>query len=1085
MFLFALVPLALIVLPIVALVISAGHTSRIKALELEVTALKEQASAPRVASPAPSQPSAGRSAVPAASQAAKVADEPIDMPMAPRTAGPADAEDASGRILGRIGIGAVLIGVAFFLKYAFDNDWIGPAGRVMVGIVIGLGIIGIGQYLRAKYLRYSDLLIGGGIAVLYLALFAAKALYGIMDPSTAAVLMFVVTLFAFAISIYNATQTLAVVAIVGAFATPFLVSSGDDSMLTLFGYMILINGGVLCISFFKKWLRLNIASFVGTAILFLSWFGSYYSSDALPPTLVFCVISFVIFLISQVARSISAGIKADAGDYVLMSGNAFALASMLYALLAPEYHATLGFASVLVALVYMGFAFVVNRANPSDVALNIFLPTLAVIFLSIAVPMQLTGPWIAVAWFMESCALYGIASVIGNRGFQVMGLLVYLLGLLDFFAWYVSRPSDPAFAPFFNAPFALFLLAIAAAYGIAYIYHRYGSVALEVQKRGIVAFLVIANVLSIWALSLQVTSFYDAQAAQISQAQSSALSQAAMYSNGYDADQRVTDARTASEAALSSNTNMSNTLVSILWALYAAALTAIGFVRRLVSMRRFGLVLFLVTALKVLVDVWSIGQLYRIISFIVFGVIALVASFAYVKYKDRLKGVLSLAAVIGLSSIAFAGLAFGGAETARADFSPSDWQFMRPIDAPSTSGFVKASLPTDISWTARDGQGFSDIRVIDGQGNEVAYLLERGQTTAGPVTQARLIGLGTRSDQSVAAIADLGKSGVVHSRLDLAIDPRAPRFQRQVSVYASDSLLSIDDPHWSLVASNGFIYRITDASSGSVLGKYSVEFPANASRYLKFVIASGAEGAVDAIGASASGDSTSVSSSVVASLPASVSSDAVRKVTDVVVDLGAPGRLSDAATLSVGSSDVDYIRRVVVHASDSLATSSWRYAGEGSISRVSTNIFKGESGAVTYPEQRARYLKLSIVNDDNPPLSVSSSVAVSMPVLSLVFQARPGSSYTLYYGNPSARQPEYDMSGLSSYIDRNSLPIATIGAESANASYIAPKPYAAPYTESHAWVLDSVLALLVLIIGAGAALYLKAYLKAHPKKGGF
>ena len=69
--------------------------------------------------------------------------------------------------------------------------------------------------------------------------------------------------------------------------------------------------------------------------------------------------------------------------------------------------------------------------------------------------------------------------------------------------------------------------------------------------------------------------------------------------------------------------------------------TAVGFGKRLVATaRRLGLALFIITACKVLLDVGNLGQLYRIVSFTVFGVVALAASFAYVRYKDRLKTIV-------------------------------------------------------------------------------------------------------------------------------------------------------------------------------------------------------------------------------------------------------------------------------------------------------------------------------------------------------------------------------------------------------------------------------------------------------------
>ena len=81
-------------------------------------------------------------------------------------------------------------------------------------------------------------------------------------------------------------------------------------------------------------------------------------------------------------------------------------------------------------------------------------------------------------------------------------------------------------------------------------------------------------------------------------------------------------------------------VVSIVWALYAAMLTVIGFAKKYVSVRRMGLILFIITACKVVIDVWNLGELYRVVSFIVFGAIALTASFMYVKYKDRLKQIV-------------------------------------------------------------------------------------------------------------------------------------------------------------------------------------------------------------------------------------------------------------------------------------------------------------------------------------------------------------------------------------------------------------------------------------------------------------
>ncbi len=184
------------------------------------------------------------------------------------------------------------------------------------------------------------------------------------------------------------------------------------------------------------------------------------------------------------------------------------------------------------------------------------------------------------------------------------------------------------------------MVRFAVAYAISYFYKKYGSTSLDVQKRGIVVFIIIANVLTVYALSSQIIFYHNAQLAASSDAYSAQNRDTSLYNTGYDnSAARQNAARVYSENQISIQ-NSSNTYVSILWTIYAAVLTAIGFGLKLPAARRLGLALFLITAVKVVVDVWDLGQIYRIISFIVFGIIALGASFVYAKYKDRLKALV-------------------------------------------------------------------------------------------------------------------------------------------------------------------------------------------------------------------------------------------------------------------------------------------------------------------------------------------------------------------------------------------------------------------------------------------------------------
>ncbi len=512
------------------------------------------------------------------------------------------SEEVSGRILGRIGIGAVIVGIAFFLKYSFDNNWVSFSGRVIIGIIIGLIIISIGQYLRNKYLQFSDLLIGGGLAIIYLSIYASYALYNIVDPAFAFICMIAVTVLGVIISIINSTITLSAVAFIGGFITPILINAGSFGELVTLIYITILNAGILGITLYKKWTNLVIVGLSGTWIIFSLWISTSYNQDLLIPTLLFLLIQFLILTTSSIYRIIIEKLKAKPIDYFAIIITAFGFAIACYDILMPMYKHYTSLGAVIISAFYILISLIAYKENPEDRTINILLPGIAVAFLTIAVPIEFSGPWICAWWFIESIVLYILASTSSSRGYQIMGVCVYVLGLFELMYYIASYDQSLGIIIFWNGPFIMTMMAVATAYVIAFFYKKYGSINTEIQSRGINVFTIIANILTLYALTTQIEIYYSHN-----------------YEDNY-----------------SSIENWSNTTVSILWALYAAILTTIGFGKKIAGLRIMGLVLFIITAFKVVTDVWSLGEIYRIISFIVFGIIALSASFVYVKYKDRL-----------------------------------------------------------------------------------------------------------------------------------------------------------------------------------------------------------------------------------------------------------------------------------------------------------------------------------------------------------------------------------------------------------------------------------------------------------------
>ena len=187
-----------------------------------------------------------------------------------------------GNWLARVGILAVIIGVGFFLKLAFDNDWIGEGGRVALGIAGGLALLGLAEYLRTRYMVYAQTLAGGGIAVLYLSIFAAFSLYGFLNVYMATGILFGISATAATLALrYNAVA-LAVIGIVGAFTAPFVLGAfgdkpeplelgGLDGVETMV-YVVIVDLAVLALSTVRNWRWFTLLALLGSLASFGLWY---------------------------------------------------------------------------------------------------------------------------------------------------------------------------------------------------------------------------------------------------------------------------------------------------------------------------------------------------------------------------------------------------------------------------------------------------------------------------------------------------------------------------------------------------------------------------------------------------------------------------------------------------------------------------------------------------------------------------------------------------------------------------------------------------------------------------------------------
>ena len=144
--------------------------------------------------------------------------------------------------LNRIGIAAVLIGVSYFLKFAFDNNWIGATGRVTIGLLAGIAVVVWSERFRSRgYKIFSYSLKAVGIGDLYLSLWAAFQVYSLIPSGAAFVAMLAVTIATAIMALSQDAEILAAFALAGGFTTPVLLSTGQNKELQLFSYLVLLD----------------------------------------------------------------------------------------------------------------------------------------------------------------------------------------------------------------------------------------------------------------------------------------------------------------------------------------------------------------------------------------------------------------------------------------------------------------------------------------------------------------------------------------------------------------------------------------------------------------------------------------------------------------------------------------------------------------------------------------------------------------------------------------------------------------------------------------------------------------------------
>jgi uncharacterized membrane protein len=515
---------------------------------------------------------------------------------------PSDVESViAGKWMYYVGILALVFAVAYFLKYAFDNNWIGPWGRISIGGLIGAAMFPLSDWLLHRGYRYfSEGITGFGAAVLYLSIWSGWHYYLLFPQSTAFALMIVVTATTAGIALGRDSQRIAVLALLGGALTPVLMSTGRNQEVALFSYLAILGAGALAIAFRRNWKWIPPVQFAVTLAYFWGWYATFYARSELQTTLLFATVFFALFAVLPAVRTLRVG-ELSGPEMAVVVANAFQFLAALRWMLWPEYRWGLTLAVLVLAAAHLlGERALPRKETQASRAARMIYAGLALLFATLAIPIRLDGKWITIAWAVEGVLLVWSGLRLRSLALRVGGILLLVVVAIRL----MGVPFHPGPTFLLNERF-LTLALCAACFLAAFLFAGRAEIELDVPETRIYyAFAIAANLCFLAALSLDVWDLFGR-----------------MPSLGID--------RGLAQ----------NLALSVLWLVYALALLAIGVVKDAAAPRWQALALLGAVIVKVFFfDLSFLARFYRIVSFLLLGLVLLFVSFFYQRRSKTTDG---------------------------------------------------------------------------------------------------------------------------------------------------------------------------------------------------------------------------------------------------------------------------------------------------------------------------------------------------------------------------------------------------------------------------------------------------------------
>lgn len=329
------------------------------------------------------------------------------------------------KLLHLTGIVVLVVGISIGVKYAVDKELISPAARIILAYAAGMVLYFLSLRLKKKFVLFSAILFSGAMASVYFTSYAAFVYYQLYPFGIAFAIMVLITIFtAYAAIVYD-KQEIAILGMIGAYSIPFLISVNSERADLFFAYIILINIGIVFLSYKKLWKGMVRLAMLVSWAFFIGWAITRYEIAVQTQAIVIMCIFYLLFTIASVgfaiAKKQSLGFM-ELQHFLLNSILAYAAALLIFT------NSTAGDRSIIVTgaacLVFTAQVLIVKFFLSKEKLLFNYLAAFAVLSLVFYAGMKWDGIRVTVTWLAIAVGLFAAGIVSKMAWLRLMSILL-------------------------------------------------------------------------------------------------------------------------------------------------------------------------------------------------------------------------------------------------------------------------------------------------------------------------------------------------------------------------------------------------------------------------------------------------------------------------------------------------------------------------------------------------------------------------------------------------------------------------------------------------------------------------------------